>query len=263
MKNFLKKIVNMLVKIFTVFLIKFKVGRYFLFKVNKSIINQTKSIKKGDIKLSFFIPNEINFHRADTFFNKEPDTLNWIDNFKKNSVFYDIGANIGLYSCYAGKRKDCNIYSFEPSYFNLELLSKNIYLNNLSKKIKIIPIALSSENKVSEFNLSTIEWGGALSTFDKKFTYDGSKLDSTFNYLTISTTLDECLNYLKFPQPNYIKIDVDGIEHLILAASTKILQNTQSVLIEINENFLENKKQCESILKESGLQFVSKRLSML
>ena len=35
------------------------------------------------------------------FFSKEPETLEWIDNFSKDSsIFWDIGANIGLYSIY-------------------------------------------------------------------------------------------------------------------------------------------------------------------
>ena len=30
--------------------------------------------------------------RYETFFTKEPDTIEWINNFRENSIFYDIGA---------------------------------------------------------------------------------------------------------------------------------------------------------------------------
>ena len=48
--------------------------------------------------------------------------------------------------------------------------------------------------------------------------------------------------------PNYIKIDVDGIEHLILQGGNNFFKNKniKSVIVEINENF---KKQYENIIK--------------
>ena len=54
--------------------------------------------------------------------------------------------------------------------------------------------------KISKFNMSSTEWGGALSTFDKKFTYDGSELKTVFSYSTMSMSLDECINFFKFPR---------------------------------------------------------------
>ena len=43
--------------------------------------------------------------------------------------------------------------------------------------------------------------------------------------------------------PDYIKIDVDGIEHLILEGGKETLKNKKikSILIEINENFEDQK----------------------
>ena len=43
-------------------------------------------------------------YRASTFESKEPETLAWIDGFKKNDSLLDIGANIGMYSLYAAKK---------------------------------------------------------------------------------------------------------------------------------------------------------------
>ena len=81
-------------------------------------------------KTSFFVPNQLTQYRVDTFFTKEPETLRWIDNFtkKKKIIFWDIGANIGLYSIYAAlKHQDIEIHSFEPSSSNLRVLSRNKY----------------------------------------------------------------------------------------------------------------------------------------
>ena len=192
LKKVVKKLINLKIKIFINIFSKMKFGRYFLYRFNKNVVNRKKTINLGNQNLIFYIPNEINEFRINTFSTKEPETLNWIDNFNKNSTFFDIGANIGLYSCYAGKKIKCNTFSFEPSFFNLELLSKNIFVNKLSDLIKIVPVSLSSERKISEFNMSTTEWGGALSTFGENITYDGSKMKPIFKYKTISFTLTFC-----------------------------------------------------------------------
>ena len=258
LKQIIKKFIDINSKIIVRFFTNFKAGRYFLFKLNNKIVNEKKSVNIGNSKLFFYAPNEINLFRINTFFIKEPETLAWIDNFKEKSNFFDIGANIGLYSCYAAKKKKCNTFAFEPSFFNLEVLSKNIFVNNLSNLIKIVPISLSFERKIGEFNMSNTDWGGALSTFDENITFDGSDLKPVFKYTTMSISLDECVSYFKFPQPNHIKIDVDGNEHLILSGASKILQNTKSVLIEINENVKDVKERCEKPLKDSGLKFLKK-----
>ncbi|EMN13016.1 methyltransferase FkbM domain protein [Leptospira borgpetersenii str. Brem 307] len=78
-------------------------------------------------KMFFTAPNYLNRFRAMTFSIKEPDTLEWIDQIAENAVFWDIGANVGLYSIYAAKQKNAKVFSFEPSVFNLELLARNTF----------------------------------------------------------------------------------------------------------------------------------------
>ena len=143
MKKILKCLVNLFIKFFTYVLGKINLGRYLLDVINKNIIKRKKTILCKDIKLTFYIPNRLSYYRVETFHTKEPETLEWIDKFEKESTFWDIGANIGLSSCYAAKKIFCKVYAFEPSIFNLEWLGKNIYLNNLIKKIVIIPVPLN------------------------------------------------------------------------------------------------------------------------
>ena len=54
-------------------------------------------------------------------------------------IFWDIGANIGIYSIYAAlKHQHIQVVSFEPSTSNLRILSRNISINNLDEKILLI-----------------------------------------------------------------------------------------------------------------------------
>jgi len=112
-----------------------------------------KSIKILDKEIKFFVPNQLINWRVDTFFTKEPETLEWIDNFekKKNLIFWDIGANIGLYSIYNSiKNTSSTTIAFEPSSSNIRVLTRNISINNFENSIKLMPIALNNKENYFE-----------------------------------------------------------------------------------------------------------------
>ena len=136
-----------------------------------------KQILKKSIK--FFIPNKVVEWRVDTFFTKEPETLEWINSFENNdeTIFWDIGANIGLYSIYnALKNYKSSTFAFEPSTSNLRVL-RNISINDLEHKIKIFTNPLSNvTNKILLMQESNFIEGGALNTFGANFDFEGKKI---------------------------------------------------------------------------------------
>ena len=79
----------------------------------------------------------------------------------------------------------------------------------------------------------------------------------------LGLSMNDCVNILKMKQPDYVKIDVDGIEHLILKGGEKVLLNTKELLIEVNEKFEQQKKQCVKYLKELGFTLKEKKRSDL
>ncbi len=105
--------------------------------------------------------------------------------------------------------------------------------------------------------------GGALSTFGQAYGHDGQPMRKVFEFQTIGISMVDALELLKIPQPDYIKMDVDGIEHLILQGGQAILQQVQGVLIEINDEFVEQSQSCASYLKKAGLTLVDKRHSQM
>jgi hypothetical protein len=111
--------------------------------------------------------------------------------------------------------------------------------------------------------MSSITSGGAMSSFGEEYKSDGKKLNKIFSYKTLGLSMDEYVNYLKIQPPNYIKIDVDGIEHLILSGGKSILSKVKEVLVEVDEEFEKQIKQVRFILEASGLKFISKHQSIL
>ncbi len=203
------------------------------------------SYKKKNIlgrNIIFFTPNEITDWRINTFFTKEPETLEWIDSFKgEKIVFWDIGANIGLYSLYAAiKHPNIEIVSFEPSVNNLRILSRNIYKNNFFKQIKIFQLPLSEqENTFSNMNEMEFIEGWSMSTFGESKDFEGSIFKPNHAYKLFGTNINYLLDKKILKFPNYIKIDVDGIEHKILLGANNHLKNNdlKSLSIELNENY--------------------------
>ena len=102
-KNLIKFLFTLLKFLDLVFRKK-KNFREFLYSLLRN--NSILSCKIDKInELNFFSPNYLSRWRVQTLFTKEADTIDWINNFDDNCVFWDIGANIGIYSLYAAKIK--------------------------------------------------------------------------------------------------------------------------------------------------------------
>ena len=232
--------------------------RFKEFVENKCYLKKNISNKK----ISFFTPSELIKWRVKTILDKEPETISWINEFKERSIFWDLGANVGLYSIYAAsKRKRIKVFSFEPSSSNLRTLSRNISINNLQNKINIVPFALSkNKNKFLLLKESSFNEGGALNSFGVNYNFSGKKFFSKNSYNTFGTSLDNLIKLKILKVPNYIKIDVDGIEDLILAGAKNLLLNKKikSILIEINDKFKVQKKEILKIMKKNKFQLISK-----
>lgn len=261
MKSFIKQSIQSTCKLVVQFTGKTRLGRYCLDQLLCAAREHFLVVIHNGTRLSFAAPNALCCWRADTFSTKEPETLEWIDAMPKGSVLWDVGANVGLYTVYAAKKRMCQVWAFEPSVFNLELLARNIFLNDLTKQVCIVPMALSDKLASSQLRMTTTDWGGALSTFDKTFGWDGKSIRQVFEFQTLGLSMNDAFERLCIPKPEYLKMDVDGIEHLILSGGANILKSVREVLIEVNDDFTEQASQINKLLTESGLVLKTKRHS--
>ena len=226
-----------------------------------------KSINVLDKEIKFFVPNHLLNWRVDTFFTKEPETLEWIDNFEKkeNLIFWDIGANIGLYSIYNSlKNPKSTTIAFEPSSSNLRILTRNISINNLEKNIKVISIPLTNKKNIfQEMKEGQFIEGGAMNSFGEKFDFEGKEFQTTMKYNLLGTTMNYFIDNSILEIPDYIKIDVDGIEHLILDGGDRFLNNqkVKSLSIEINENFKEQYEQVLDLMEKNKFRILHKKFN--
>ena len=225
-----------------------------------------KKIKlKSGKELTLFSPNFLVDILIKDFYLKEPETLEWIDNFKKREkiIFWDIGSNIGLYSIYAAVNfKNIEVISFEPSTSNLRILSRNISINNLENKIKIFQLPLGFyKNKFLDFYERKFNEGESHNSLNENIDFEGKKINPTNKYKIFSTNIDQIIEDKILEIPDYIKIDVDGIEHLILKGGLKLLKNQKilEIQIEINENFKEQFNNVLNLMKECNFKLKGKK----
>lgn len=253
-KNLIKRMVGEVVRI----LPHLPGGEYTFQQLLDTCMQEQRKVTHRGLQLSFTTPNALCRYRAESFSTKEPDTLIWLDSIPEEAVLWDVGANVGLYSIYAAKKSRARVFAFEPSVFNLELLARNIFLNELQNHITIVPLALNDSIGPSLFKMSSMAWGGALSTFGQDFNQHGGKLDSVFEYQTMGIGMSDAINMLRIPMPRFIKVDVDGIEHFILRGGADVLQQVESVLIEIDDGFVEQAEESACHLRNAGLTLLQK-----
>ncbi len=210
--------------------------------------------------IRFYTRSPLLLLRAANLLSKEEDTIRWIDQFEDKAVFWDIGANVGVYSLYAGVRKGLTVLAFEPSAANFHVLSHNIYLNNLSDRVTAYCVAFSDHTQLGVLNLPGLRMGGALSQFGRmgetsRYASDGHSTPQGM----LGFTIDEFVARFRPPIPAYIKLDVDGLELPILAGAKEILCNPhlRSLMVELTVTRKAERDEAIELLKSAGLHLVS------
>jgi len=188
--------------------------------------------------VSCYVSSTTEMKRSDQVFNGQ--VYQWLTSFQPHEVFYDIGANIGMFSLTVAKfyNKKVKTYSFEPSFSTFAALVRNVMANRFDDVVFPFSIVLGEHQGVRRFNYSSTISGAAVHTLDKTVDQRGTEFAPIYSQNMISYSMDDLLENYSFPCPTHIKIDVDGGELEVLAGMKKTLENSsvKSVLIEITES---------------------------
>lgn len=166
--------------------------------------------------------------------NEEPETNTWISGFCSDDVFFDIGANVGVYALMAAKLFGVRTVAVEPDLMNARMLYENLIANRVSDNVTVLPVALSERNYNGTFFLKTLGYGDALHNLDERnpMATSRAELGSTVSVAIFS--LDTLVAILGLPKPTKLKIDVDGAEFRILLGAEECLKSVSSLLIELD-----------------------------
>jgi len=209
----------------------------------------------GPLPFAIDFSAEIPRFRAETFWSKEPETLEWINrNLGEKSnvdLFIDVGANIGIYSLYASiVNQGVSIISIEPFSTNFLELEKNISLNSKQNQIVALEVALSSRSGRGNLRIADDRLGSSGSQIE--VTDDSSSAQTIVE--TGDRLVDSRIDLLSQSGGKVmLKIDTDGNELDVLLGFSESFGKgiIGTVLVETHPS---NRYEIESYLNSVGLQ---------
>lgn len=190
------------------------------------LTNFSRKIKKTDNNLfkyeNYLLP--VNHFETSVFYYRhsidELKTLNKV----KNKNIIDVGGFIGDSAIIFSQYTDKNVYSFEASRENYEILTKTLEIN---KTKNVIPINMALGDKVSE--TLAISGTGSCKTTSLAVCENSEKITST--------TLDSYAAEHNI-EIGLIKVDIEGYEqHFLKGAENTIKEQKPALLISIYHNF--------------------------
>lgn len=184
---------------------------------------------KNGLKL-FVTKEDFLSHWLKCYGQYEPQTSKKIQQYSKpDSIFLDVGANLGIFSLEVAKLFGNQVVSFEPNPKIAKLLQSSIEENKLVDNIHVHNVAVSDENTTAVFVEHPSNKGGSALEVNKD-------LQTGERYKVNVVALDEYSVFQEFlensnAQIGLIKMDIEGAEERALKGMAKMLSIHKPIII--------------------------------
>lgn len=182
---------------------------------------------------------------------EEPVIQHILDSVRADDVFYDIGANLGFYSCLVARHvPGVSVVAFEPYPPNVRLLRKNLTRNAVDATV--VPYALADERGEATFTtMQTAEGGAQEAGIDNDHLRGRS--DRPASESTVETVPgDQLVADGEIPQPTVIKMDAEGVGGAVLRGLEHSLRDDRTRLVYVEPH--ENEEELETLLGTYGFE---------
>ncbi len=154
-----------------------------------------------------------------------PEITFLTNHIKPGDTVIDIGANVGFYSLLFASivGQGGSVIGFEPMPFLYERATMSA-LESGFKHCVLHNVALGTEPGSAElvYAPGSPNWGGAFLSFD------GSVLPDHASHTVPVRPLSE---YLQGVRPNFVKIDIEGGEYLVMSEAREILKAAKPIIL--------------------------------
>lgn len=191
---------------------------------------------------------------AIAFDDEEPELLDWIDAMGPGETLWDVGSATGLFAMYAALRPDAGaVHAFEPKATSFGVLIEHLALNGMGEKVFPLCVALSDRTGLTHLSLASMAPGSGGNSVDGQPNQFG-ETHSVFQQGVPGYRMDDFAAAFGLAPPDHLKIDVDGVEGMILRGGPETLKAVKSVLIEVEgENADQAATRIEPPLLAAGL----------
>jgi len=218
--------------------------------LNKRVRGPIIHFKIMGLKLRMYTPTYHDFLIIDHLVRTE----HWLQRgllreLKDGSVVWDVGANVGLYSCLLGKYgRNVTMVAFEPNPVAVERLKRNVSLNGLGN-VQIIPLALLDVDGDVIFD---IVWSDRCSLRGKVVI---PSKDKQGNLITVKAIRGDTLVQKRLaPSPDIIKVDVEGGEIAVIKGMGVLLESCSLLFIEVHQSEGVDAASLEHMLVQAGFK---------
>ena len=138
----------------------------------------------------------------------------------------DVGANVGYHTLVAARAvgPKGRVYAVEPAKYNIEVLKKNVLINQFGNVV-IIPFAAGSHHEERDF------WLRHVGHSEQRNSFYPDHVDVANATVTVEKVQVAPLDDLIEGNVDLVKLDVEGAELEALAGMTRLLRNPSVQLI--------------------------------
>jgi FkbM family methyltransferase len=216
-------------------ILKLEFGIPVLRKILKKVYKEGNyyTVRLGKLRgLKIFFRRDINIHTLIGLWETEniealDKAIKKLNLNKRNCVIADVGANMGYYSMYFAKRfsSKSKIYAFEPSTSVLDVLKKNIAINQFENVI-IIEAACAQSAGVVEFFIHANHHASSMIHSQEENSHSGVPI--TVNTISLDDFFD---NENGGEYPDLIKMDIEGAGVYALKGCERCIENKRPLML--------------------------------
>lgn len=204
------------------------------------------------------VPNDVGISaELRVFKTHEPlatDVL--VKELRSGMVVVDIGSNIGYYVTLESKLvgKDGTVIAVEPVPLNFSYLLRNIRLNKLTNVISINKAIADRNGTIKILRSKGSNWSRVLQSNQDLFSSD------IIDVIQVQAiTLDTLIKQHGLKELNLIRMDVEGYEDYIIAASKNALQKyLPDIFIEIHHSLIGRKRLVNLLTQFHDMGYITK-----
>jgi FkbM family methyltransferase len=196
---------------------------HYFIKIDKRVIR----FKFGSKRLKFYYDSKKQLANTlylikEQFIEKQYNLLNI-----KNRIVVDIGANIGDSAIYFALKGAKKVYAFEPYPYSYKLAMRNIRLNKLQNRIKLLNLGCyGKEGKIMIDTSYKNSSGADLKNFE----------NGTVIHII---TLGDLIRRFDIPKGAVLKMDCEGCEYgVLLEARNSDLRKFKQIVVEYHYGYL-------------------------